>query len=85
MTVKQGYKLTEVGVIPEDWEVIEMERVAGIIDPQPDHRTPPESAHGEPYIGISDFFTSYSQNSELRGDKFLVVNTIECRNQFAPG
>ena len=25
MTVKQGYKLTEVGVIPEDWEVMPLD------------------------------------------------------------
>ncbi|MEB3311429.1 MAG: restriction endonuclease subunit S [Snowella sp.] len=53
--VKQGYKKTEVGIIPEDWEVTTFEKIANIIDPQPDHRTPPESSRGEPYIGISDF------------------------------
>lgn len=61
LDVPQGYKRTEVGVIPEDWDVIDMERAAAIIDPQPDHRTPPESANGEPYIGISDFIN----NSEV--------------------
>lgn len=30
MTVKQGYKLTEVGVIPEDWEVTTVGSVANI-------------------------------------------------------
>ena len=55
MEVKPGYKQTEVGVIPEEWEVGALESVARIIDPQPDHRTPPETAGGEPYIGISDF------------------------------
>ncbi|MBW8191193.1 restriction endonuclease subunit S [Neiella marina] len=56
--VPVGYKQTEVGVIPEDWDVATIEELAGIIDPQPDHRTPPESSNGEPYIGISDFINS---------------------------
>jgi type I restriction enzyme, S subunit len=55
MEVKPGYKLTAVGVIPEEWKVSALSDVADIIDPQPDHRTPPEVARGEPYIGISDF------------------------------
>lgn len=56
--VPAGYKQTEVGMIPEDWDVATIEELAGIIDPQPDHRTPPESSNGEPYIGISDFINS---------------------------
>jgi type I restriction enzyme, S subunit len=55
MELKPGYKLTEVGVIPEDWDVVNVDKLASIIDPQPDHRTPPETSGGEPYIGISDF------------------------------
>jgi type I restriction enzyme S subunit len=55
MEVRPGYKQTDLGVIPEDWSVSELESVARIIDPQPDHRTPPEATGGEPYIGISDF------------------------------
>lgn len=55
MEVKPGYKQTEVGVIPEDWKVCIIGNIADIIDPQPDHRTPPEISGGEPYIGISDF------------------------------
>jgi len=55
MEVKPGYKLTEVGVIPDDWGIATLGTVASIIDPQPDHRTPPEVSGGEPYIGISDF------------------------------
>ena len=57
-TIPAGYKQTEVGVIPEEWDVATIEELADIIDPQPDHRTPPESSNGEPYIGISDFINS---------------------------
>jgi type I restriction enzyme S subunit len=53
--LKPGYKQTEVGVIPEEWDVLSMNRAAEVIDPQPDHRTPPENRGGDPYIGISDF------------------------------
>ena len=60
--VGTGYKLTEVGVIPEEWCVSDFESVARIIDPQPDHRTPPEVFGGEPYIGISDFLDDQSVN-----------------------
>ncbi|MDX9989975.1 restriction endonuclease subunit S [Thiothrix unzii] len=60
MELKAGYKQTEVGVIPEDWEISSMNTIADIIDPQPDHRTPPETGNGEPYIGISDFIDDNS-------------------------
>jgi len=56
--IPNGYKQTEVGITPEDWDVTTIEELAAIIDPQPDHRTPPESSNGEPYIGISDFVNS---------------------------
>ncbi len=55
--VPVGYRKTEVGVIPEDWDVVTMDQATIIIDPQPDHRTPPERVGGEPYIGISDFLS----------------------------
>ena len=58
--INPGYKQTEVGVIPEDWEVSLLESVAQVIDTQPDHRTPPEATNGEPYIGVSDFLDDYT-------------------------
>ncbi|MCU8019896.1 restriction endonuclease subunit S [Shewanella sp. SM72] len=58
LTIPRGYQNTDVGLIPLDWAVVDMEQIASIIDPQPDHRTPPESSNGEPYIGISDFLNS---------------------------
>jgi type I restriction enzyme S subunit len=62
MEVSPGYKQTEVGNIPEEWGVSAFESVARIIDPQPDHRTPPEAFGGDPYIGISDFLDDRSVN-----------------------
>ena len=55
MELRPGYKETAFGIIPEGWEVSDFEAIANVIDPQPDHRTPPEVSGGEPYIGISDF------------------------------
>jgi type I restriction enzyme S subunit len=40
--------------IPEDWVWCRGEIVANYIDPQPSHRTPPESYDGIPYIAMSD-------------------------------
>lgn len=31
MEVKQGYKQTEIGVIPEDWEIEEIDEVANVV------------------------------------------------------
>lgn len=59
-----GYKQSEVGVIPDEWEVVRLEYAAEIIDPQPDHRTPPECTGGDPYIGISDFLDDRTINWE---------------------
>ena len=39
---------------PMGWEVCKLGDVAEVIDPQPSHRTPPESSEGVPYIGIAD-------------------------------
>jgi type I restriction enzyme S subunit len=40
--------------IPENWVWCRGEIVASYIDPQPSHRTPPESQDGVPYIAMSD-------------------------------
>lgn len=48
------FKDSPLGRIPKDWEVRELHQCADAIDPQPDHRTPPDVADGFPYVGISD-------------------------------
>lgn len=35
-------------------DVVDMDTLADMVDPQPSHRTPPEVADGIPYIGIGD-------------------------------
>jgi type I restriction enzyme S subunit len=62
MELKPGFRPTEIGVFPDEWEISTLENIARIIDPQPDHRTPPEAVGGEPYIGISDFSNDKTVN-----------------------
>ncbi len=75
----EGYKLTEVGVIPEDWDVVNLDKIASIIDPQPDHRTPPETSGGEPYIGISDFIND--TNVDRDGCRKIIPKALEKQQQ----
>jgi type I restriction enzyme, S subunit len=49
------FKDSAIGRIPLEWEVVTIAEIVNAVDPQPDHRTPPEVADGVPYIGISDF------------------------------
>jgi len=48
------YKDSEVGRIPKDWEVRQLNEVAAVIDPHPSHRAPPEVGTGIPFVGIGD-------------------------------
>jgi type I restriction enzyme S subunit len=49
-----AFKDSELGRIPVEWEVESLKNLAQIIDPQPDHRTPPADPDGFPYVGIGD-------------------------------
>lgn len=69
--LKQGFKQTEVGVIPEDWEVRELEEVVEFLDGK---RRPIKSAEREkmkgqyPYYGASgiiDYVNDYLFDEEL--------------------
>ncbi len=51
------FKDSELGRIPEEWEVVSLGELIDAVDPQPDHRTPAEVDNGIPYLGISDFIT----------------------------
>jgi len=37
-----------------EWEYVELQKVANVVDPHPSHRTPPAYNRGIPYIGIKD-------------------------------
>ncbi len=62
MEVKLGYKQTEVGVIPEDWEVFELEATASVVDSL--HKTPSFSEDGYPMVRVADIKTG---NLDLSG------------------
>lgn len=49
------YQETAIGWIPATSTIKYLSEVADVIDPQPDHRTPPESTDGIAYVGIGDF------------------------------
>lgn len=49
------YKDSPLGWIPSGWVIRALKDVASVVDPQPDHRTPPEDRDGAPYVGIGDF------------------------------
>lgn len=68
--VKLGYKQTEVGVIPEDWEVKRLEEIADVIDPHPSHRAPPEVTNGIPFVGIGDL----KENGDIIGNEVRMVD-----------
>ncbi len=55
-----------LGGVPEHWDVIKLQRICTVIDPQPDHRAPSldESGGGFPYIGIRDVNNDGSLNFE---------------------
>ncbi len=70
-----GSKQTEVGILPDEWDVVTLDGAAGIIDPQPDHRTPPECAGGDPYIGISDFLDD--RTVDWDGSRKIVPTAVD--------
>ncbi len=62
MDVKPGYKQTEVGVIPEDWEILKLAEIAKVVDSL--HQTPNFSQDGHPMVRVADIKTG---NLNLRG------------------
>ena len=53
--VREGYKQTEVGVIPEDWRIVEISQVSKIIDSL--HATPEFTQYGYSMVRVSDIKT----------------------------
>ncbi len=49
------FKTSALGVIPAHWDIVTLDRLADVIDPQPSHRAPPEVENGIPYVGVGDF------------------------------
>lgn len=53
----KAYKESELGPIPEDWSVMQLDQICDVVDPHPSHRAPPEVSNGIPFLGIGDFDT----------------------------
>lgn len=70
--LRKGYKQTEVGVIPEDWDIKLLDELTDVIDPHPSHRAPIEVANGVPFLGIGDF----NENGEIIKKTYRVVPSI---------
>jgi len=65
MEVKPGYKQTEVGVIPEDWEVKTLsELTSQIIDGT--HHTPRYTPFGVPFLRVTDIQESEINLADVR-------------------
>jgi type I restriction enzyme S subunit len=58
------FKMTEIGEIPEGWDVVSIGDLCNVIDPQPDHRTPKEDLGGIPYVGMGDL----AENGKINFD-----------------
>ena len=60
--IPPGYKQTEVGVIPEDWETSELSEKARVVDSL--HQTPDFTDVGYPMVRVTDIKTG---NLKLSG------------------
>jgi type I restriction enzyme S subunit len=68
MNIKQGYKQTEIGIIPEDWEVSKVQHQASVIDSL--HSTPSFSDDGYSMVRVTDIKTgNLSLNDALKVSK----------------
>jgi type I restriction enzyme S subunit len=54
-TVKPGYKQTDVGVIPEEWEIVELAEITRVVDSL--HQTPSFAEDGYPMVRVTDIKT----------------------------
>src|SRR5437879_4301747 len=65
MELKSGYRQTEVGIIPEDWEILQLEETARVVDSL--HQTPSFSDDGYPMVRVTDIKTgNLSLNGTLK-------------------
>ena len=53
MDIPQGYKQTELGIIPDDWEVV---AVCDVLD-MPTKTTPTSSFNHEYYVGTENMYS----------------------------
>lgn len=73
LTIKKGYKQTDVGIIPEDWESVELESKANIIDSL--HLTPAFSNEGFAMVRVTDIKTgNLNLDSTLKVSESVYFN-----------
>lgn len=60
----EQFKVSALGTIPALWDVVRLDCLADVIDPQPDHRAPAEVENGVPYVGVGDFLPDGSISFE---------------------
>lgn len=68
--VQEKYIQTEVGLIPSDWEVKNLDEITNVIDPHPSHRAPQELSNGIPFLGIGDF----TEDGQIKKDNYRIVS-----------
>ena len=79
------FKQSEIGEVPEDWEVVPLDSVAMVIDPNPSHRYPPDIPVGVPLVSTANFdgLDSYDMSTaqHVSEDTFEEQNS---RCDFSP-
>jgi type I restriction enzyme S subunit len=72
------FKDSELGRIPESWEVNEFGKISDILDPHPSHRAPKEDSNGYPFVGIGDI----SENGiiNLQSSRKVSIEDIKEQN-----
>lgn len=82
--LKHGYKLTEVGVIPDDWDVISIGELDPFITSGSRGWSAFYSDHGSPFIRITNLFRSciYPNLKDLRFVNVLVNDAEAARTQL---
>ncbi len=81
-SIPAGYKQTEVGVIPEDWEVEAFGKIIrGIVDNR--GKTPPLTIGGHPMVEVNAVFQQGKSPNLTRVTKFVSTETYE--NWFRDG
>lgn len=79
MAVKKGFKLTEVGEIPEDWEVKKLDEISSVTSGKrlPKGYELTDKANLHPYIRIVDIVDERISSSSLKYVPEEIFNLIK--------
>lgn len=76
----KGYKQSELGLIPEDWDFFPLDTQADVIDPHPSHRAPPIVNGGIPFLGIGDLdVNGFIKKEKLRPVSHSIIKEHNTR------